>query len=503
AIFSSTLLLLVSLTALANALRRPLDGPVWKRAPWLVLGGVFLFMSLDEYFSIHESYEHWRQAYVMGGVLLVLTGLILGVLERDLRPPLVLVIGLACIGTGGVVLDAFANEAVIEFGGYEADWLVCKHDYAGIICQDYGIIEELLELAGISIILAGFLSFAQDHTQDRQAASEFRLARRVLAGAAVLWVVWAFSHVWVIPTFEAKLLADGVHVEFLDGALRLESYQIKPEAARPGDEVRISLFFRANRPLDHNYYLSVHLLSHPEVDTWGQDDLQLGEWDYPSSAWIPGFAVRNDVYLTLPADIPAPASYWVAVKVWQGPDLHRTPKELLDPDIKNVEVLVSDSDRPVITPDTVQLVALPVLGNPPPDDPPTAADYRFDNGMRLTGYDLPAVITAGDPAAFRFWWRTDKTTGKPLTHYLHFFGEGDLFFVFDHQAFDDRFPMVDWPAGLDAADSWTITPDLPAGEYRVYTGVYHTPTVTRIPVRDADGRPVPDNAIFLGTVTVK
>ena len=75
--------------------------------------------------------------------------------------------------------------------------------------------------------------------------------------------------------------------------------------------------------------------------------------------------------------------------------------------------------------------------------------------------------------------------------------------MFDQQGFGDNFPFSDWPDGIDAVDPWTLPGEIPPGTYRVYTGIYHTPTVERVPVQDANGQPVQDNSIYLGTIEIK
>jgi hypothetical protein len=44
--------------------------------------------------------------------------------------------------------------------------------------------------------------------------------------------------------------------------------------------------------------------------------------------------------------------------------------------------------------------------------------------------------------------------------------------------------------------------DLPPGDYQVIVGLYSLETQARLPVLDAQGRPVADNQITLGTVHV-
>jgi hypothetical protein len=498
--YSSCLLMLVALVAVLNALRPA--AARWRRVFWLLPVVFFMFMSLDEYYSFHETVNSWRYLYAGSGVLLVTAILILSALERDFKILMFVVLGMGAIGLGGVVLDAFANEVYLSAAGHEIEWFICRRPWHGIECQRFGTVEELLETLGESLVLAGFLSFAQT----QQSPARWRITRRALAGLAAGWVLWMSGSLWLVPSIEAAAVGEPVKVEYLDGALTLEAYRLSQDVAAPGDTIDVTLYLRTGKFIHDDYYLSVHLLSQTDVESLAQADFQLGEWDYPTSAWIPYLAVRNTAHLRLPDDLSTPASYWIMVRVWGGPDLTPWIQKPPDYQIVSQEIVITATDRRTLSEDTVVLTALPVLGSAPEADPPTASGYRFDNGMELYGYDLPVNAQAEQSLDIRFWWKTHKNIRADLTQYLHFFEDGgEGFFVFSQQGFGGDFPFSDWPDGVDAVDTWRLTlpGDVPPGTYRVYTGVYYTPTVERIPVKDGSGQPVPDSSILLGTVEIK
>jgi hypothetical protein len=83
--------------------------------------------------------------------------------------------------------------------------------------------------------------------------------------------------------------------------------------------------------------------------------------------------------------------------------------------------------------------------------------------------------------------------------------ETENYVIFDQTPFEGRFPTDDWPAGLQAMDSWTVTlpDDMPAGTYRLQTGLYDVVTQERMPVTAAGGTPVQNASIVLGNITVE
>ena len=58
------------------------------------------------------------------------------------------------------------------------------------------------------------------------------------------------------------------------------------------------------------------------------------------------------------------------------------------------------------------------------------------------------------------------------------------------------------PAGLSAMDEWTVAlpDDTPPGTCEVFTGLYDSATLERLPVSTDAGQPVQDSAIRLGSV---
>ena len=348
------------------------------RLPWLLMAVSFLFMGLDEYYSIHEASDIWNTIYPFNGVILVLLGVVIYVQERDFVVPFFLVIGVGMIGFGGVILDEFSNEVPLSLGIVT---LSCTYKIQGIFCTDLSIVEELFELAGGGMALVGFVAYAEKH----QTLPRWKLTRWAVTGFAAFWVLWMVSHTWLVPTITARIQADPVIVEYMNGALELQSYRLSQNVAAPGDTVDVTLYFRAGEVLTEDYYLSVHLLAHPDVKSMAQADTQLGDYDYPTSAWLPLVSVKSVITLKLPKNLPTPASYWVMVRVWQGPDLTHNADEPITPESEGPRIPVTNTDRQLLAPDTVVVAALPVLGEPTDSQPPTASDYRFNNGIRLDG----------------------------------------------------------------------------------------------------------------------
>lgn len=478
--FASAQFVLISLAALMCA-------SVARRVPrlyWLILSAAFAFLAADEYFIIHEQIferfnlpgEWWRYLYAGGGGALVLLSAYVywRWLRTETRTFTLLFAGVVIMGLSGVALERLI-------------WNVRCPDVNACF-EPLLIIEEIFELIGQTIMLAGLLVYAHKH-----AANWPRVRRLHLLGGAA-WALLLVLYQWAWPPLEARTLAQPASVAYLDGALELIGYQVSSEVVQPDGELAISLFWRANEPLLENYNQSVRLFSKPDAAQVTQFDLEaLDVRHIPSSAWLPGAVYRSRIELPVPADLTTPASYWLGVRLWYGDwqdtrglDISTTPNQLLTPDVVLLSSVAAPG-QPVITPLE------------------TEAHYSFADGFTLTGYTLPQSAAPGDSFAPAFAWQTDRAVDRPLTQFVHFINAaGEFVFGHDQPPFAGRFPTDDWPAGMQVQDAWSfdIPDDVPPGEYRMFTGLYDA-DIQRAPVTDASGQPVPDHTIELGTVRIE
>jgi hypothetical protein len=99
-----------------------------------------------------------------------------------------------------------------------------------------------------------------------------------------------------------------VEAEF-GGLIRLLGSDSLPDELRPGDTVRVRLYWRALAPIGERYTAFVHLLGPTNPSTgnplWAQDDHQPGRETYPTDFWLPGEIVLDAFQFTVPDDAPA------------------------------------------------------------------------------------------------------------------------------------------------------------------------------------------------------
>jgi hypothetical protein len=114
----------------------------------------------------------------------------------------------------------------------------------------------------------------------------------------------------------------GEAIELLDASLS------EPGETRPGDWLRFTLTWRAQRPVGQDLTVFTQLIG-PDGRVWGQqDNPPRGGW-YPTPLWRPGEVVRDDFAFTLDPLAPA-GSYQLVVGLYDSQTIQRLPVRTAD-----------------------------------------------------------------------------------------------------------------------------------------------------------------------------
>lgn len=109
----------------------------------------------------------------------------------------------------------------------------------------------------------------------------------------------------------------GDKVEFLGYDLDV------PTALKPGDTVRMKLYWRALRPMDTSYKVFTHLIN-AQNEIFGQQDKEPLDGARPTTGWAPG-EIFSDSYEFQVAPNARPGSYQIEIGMYQPGDFTRLP----------------------------------------------------------------------------------------------------------------------------------------------------------------------------------
>jgi len=129
---------------------------------------------------------------------------------------------------------------------------------------------------------------------------------------------------------------------------------------------------------------------------------------------------------------------------------------------------------------------------------PMSAD--LGDRIRFLGYTLDP----GPPLTITLFW---QALG-PLTETYHIFfhvtdTEGNLIAALDNDPLDGALQTPDWPEYVTIPHTIELTNPLPAGTYRLSTGMYSYPDLTRLPITSAGEAIASPEALYLTTLDVE
>jgi hypothetical protein len=121
----------------------------------------------------------------------------------------------------------------------------------------------------------------------------------------------------------------------------------------------------------------------------------------------------------------------------------------------------------------------------PPDRAiPNEQEIHLGDSLTLRGYQLdPSSAVAGQNLQLKVYWQTTAPPGHDYTTFTQLLdSRGERVAGWDSQPLGGYFPTSQWPTGEIVTDivQLPLPPDLPAGEYRLITGMYLLETLERL-----------------------
>ncbi len=278
-------------------------------------------------------------------------------------------------------------------------------------------------------------------------------------------------------------------------ALELLGYEVEP---RSGQAPHLSLYLRALRPLQEDYFLSLYLVEEPGRLVAATVDAQPTLVWYPTSRWKPGRIVKVRVN-TLGWELEPGKRYAMAMGWMRG-------TELWDP---STRLPFSEEDNEA-APRRFQNDTLVYLAS-------FTADGRASIQMRqgempevarplgvslaeghviLSGMDLDATT---DALWLHLYWRVIASVDRDYTVFVHVLdGNGQVIAQGDGPPLGGSWPTTRWSAGDLVPDLHVIPLDriTPDGRFSIAVGLYDPVSGQRADVA-GEGVHISDQAIWL------
>jgi hypothetical protein len=285
------------------------------------------------------------------------------------------------------------------------------------------------------------------------------------------------------PDIEYPLLADfGPHIEFL-------GFDV---IYKRDEEPYYNLYFRAQHPLDRDYFIALYLVDKAGQVVGSTVQPQPAMVWYPTSHWKPGEVVKIRAN-TLSWWTGDRKQYSVALGILDANDTWDVSRRL------RPKVIESELLTPLPADGT--LLQLMTFRNTWGGAKPVLRERRFTvpeiehpleatlgDQVRFLGYDLsPPPYKRGETLHLTLYWQAMTRMEESYTVFVHLLNEGGIMGgQWDSVPGSGLLPTNSWLEGEVIADEYEVPigAGAPPGEYLIEIGMYEASTGERLEVKE-------------------
>jgi hypothetical protein len=263
-----------------------------------------------------------------------------------------------------------------------------------------------------------------------------------------------------------------------DGRLKLLAYQLEPDSPRPGETVRLTLYWQAVKEVTEPLRLTVQLADSRKFGL-GRSDA-----DVPVDRWFIGEVKTTRHEFNLSPDLETPLAGQVEVTLWDKAEVAWRPTNLAGAPLDEVAV------RFTLPPER-----WPTL------DQTKSAESVWQKGLTLKGYRLDsAPIAPGQTLSVDLYWQAEQPVAENYVVFVHLVNEaGQLVAQNDDLPRHGAYPVPWWQPGQLVEDihPLDLPPDLPGGTYQLVVGLYRPEDGVRLPLAQGG------DSVAIGGIEVK
>ena len=255
--------------------------------------------------------------------------------------------------------------------------------------------------------------------------------------------------------------------------LELMGYDLGAEKVGPGQRLPITFYWRATRPMDVDYKISLDAKSVAGNEGGGWSD-RLASQEYPTSQWRRG-EVMIDIHQL------------------QMPPTARSGFYLLSMHLVDASTNEYVSDRVILG--KLEFVERTRRFDTPQLEHPVGVDLV--GLINLIGYDLPQEsVTPGESFPLTLYWRAPGPVMGDYTLFLHALDRsGQIIGQQDTRPLGGTYPTYSWPSGQVVVDQYELP--LEGIAHQLAVGVYELQSMDRLSAWRSDGTPWEDGRVLI------
>ncbi|MEM7117328.1 MAG: hypothetical protein AAF614_33150 [Chloroflexota bacterium] len=279
----------------------------------------------------------------------------------------------------------------------------------------------------------------------------------------------AYTRPAILPS-DIPLEASAINAELGNGLTLVAANSVE-ETIAPTDTIHIDLYWQADAIPEQPPILEIEALGRG-YESVGLRKGYHGRGQFPANLWDTGAGITADsTTLTLASDLTTPTFVRLLVRLQDGTE--------------NVEIGQIKVRQAV-------------------EEAPEPLVQMGDSLTMIRAETATTTAKAGDTIAVELGWYALAKQERPLTAFVHMGEAGQPPVAqIDTPPLAQDYPPRVWEEGDVVYDTFVLTlpPDLANGRYPLYTGLYDSETIARLPI-DANGKRPPHDAYLIGWVEI-
>ena len=471
-----------SFCALAIAILSPLR-PRWLRGYWVLISLGLFVLAQDEFGVLHDRFPILEEFYLIGGALVAGLSVIVWrhLDSRGRRYLYLLIAGLGVSVIGAEVLDK-TPEICLD------GWKILSTE-----CIRFHPLDESFEKLGAWFVVLTSLGFAE---QSIPSASWQRAKRPMLLvfGLVVSLSLRQGTLLYArLELYEDSLYnrRDRFYTQFANGYILRGSILRNLEAISNDSSYTFELFGQSKKDIDEDFGYAIHIVDQASEAVYAAHN----HWSRRAAKrWLPGRIYKEYQKLWIPEDVPPGRALWFVFSLWEQTN-----------EGEFVSIPITSSDQDLLSDTQAVLREFIVRVGETSVLPDNALKFYFSNGFALRGAQIPDSAHLGETLTIPMTWEAATDGEEDWVQFLHFVHEeSGALWNHDQQPLGARLPTRLWYEGMLDSETWqfTLPAELPPGRYAIYTGLYRLSDLARLPVTDADGKPLPDARVPMGSIAI-
>jgi hypothetical protein len=297
------------------------------------------------------------------------------------------------------------------------------------------------------------------------------------------------------PPVEALAIKHPVSADLADleegPMLRLLGYSLGEGPLKPGQVLKLTLFWQALADVSRDYIVFVQLWDE-KGELWANRETAPVDGSYPTAGWQAGQLVRDPHDFLVPAAVPD-GPYHLVVGLYRDTDRERL-------------AIVAGPQRGR---DSLPLTEVNILGREHDYLKPVVShplQARFGESVVLIGYDLEAQQAGpGHKLGLTLYWHALGSVDTSYTVFVHLLDADEVIQSWgDSLPGGGTLPTTSWLAGEYLRDRHEIAikPEVSSGEYLIEVGLYEATSGARLPVLDEKGQVQGDRVLLADTIRI-